>query len=416
MYFLKHLVRTTGLALVAAAISACGGSGGGESTPVVPAASSQPAQSNVLPLTVDSGPVGNGVNRLFASVTVCQPGNAALCQTIDHILVDTGSAGLRLLSSAVTPALRLPTSNSATGLPLLNCVQFIDNTYGWGPVALGDVVIGSKTAASVPIQVIADPGYKSLDSVCSSAGTAIEINSADTLGANGVLGVGLFKEDCGTACTTNAANGYYFTCTTSGCTTATGTTASTRQQVKNPVPLFESDNNGLLIDLPAVSTGGAASLSGSLIFGVGTQSNNQLGAGKVLTTNSSGYIGTQLLGRTLSDSFIDSGSNGLYFDASTLASCSVQSGAWGFYCPAASTAFSATLVGANAVTSPVSFSVTSALTLFNNPALSVLPTLAGPIGDRRTFDWGLPFFYGRRVFFGIEGQTSTGGTGPFYAF
>ena len=416
MYSLKHLIRTLGLTLVLAAMTACGG-GGGESTPVVvQPVSSQPTQSNVLPLAVDSGPVGNGVNRLFASVTVCQPGNATLCQTIDHILVDTGSAGLRLLSSALTPALRLPTSSGAAGFPLLNCVQFIDNTYGWGPVALGDLVIGGKTASSVPIQVIADPAYKALDSVCSSAGTATEINNTDTLGANGVLGIGLFKEDCGTACATNPANGYYFTCTSSGCTATVGTTASTRQQVQNPVPLFAADNNGFLIDLPAVGASGADILSGSLIFGVGTKSNNQLGAGKVLTTNSSGYISTLLLGRTLSNSFIDSGSNGLYFDNSTLASCSVQSGAWGYYCPATSTAFSAILTGANAVSSPVTFSVSNALTLFNNPTLSVLPTLAGPIGDRRTFDWGLPFFYGRRVFFGIEGLTSTGGTGPFYAF
>jgi hypothetical protein len=36
--------------------------------------------------------------------------------------------------------------------------------------------------------------------------------------------------------------------------------------------------------------------------------------------------------------------------------------------------------------------------------------------DASSFDWGLPFFYGRRVFIGIDGQASSLGTGPFYAF
>ena len=38
--------------------------------------------------------------------------------------------------------------------------------------------------------------------------------------------------------------------------------------------------------------------------------------------------------------------------------------------------------------------------------------LAGPIGDTDTVDWGLPFFYGRRVFIGVDGPAIT----PFYAF
>jgi hypothetical protein len=32
------------------------------------------------------------------------------------------------------------------------------------------------------------------------------------------------------------------------------------------------------------------------------------------------------------------------------------------------------------------------------------------------FDWGLPFFYGRSVFVAIEGQSTPGGTGPYWAY
>lgn len=387
-------------------VAACGG-GGGEPTPAPPPPA---ALANVMRVTVDSGPTGNNVNRLYASVTLCAPGSTTQCQTIDQVLVDTGSTGLRILSSVLSPALSQNRVTGASGFALLNCAQFVDNTFAWGPVAVADILLGGKVASSVPIQIIADPAFNRLAAACSSGDM---ITSPGNLGANGILGLGLFKEDCGPRCAATTANGFYYTCSSASCSTTVRSLASLAKQLKNPVSLFAGDNNGMLIDLPPVSLAGAPSLAGSMVFGIGTQSNNQPASASVLTT-SGGNITTLFAGKSLDTSFIDTGSNGLYFDSSTIPACA--GAASGFYCPASLTNLSATMVGANGVSVPVAFSINNALASFSSGTLAVIPTLSGSIGDARTFDWGLPFFFGRRVFVGIEGQSSALGTGPFYAF
>ncbi len=132
----------------------------------------------------------------------------------------------------------------------------------------------------------------------------------------------------------------------------------------------------------------------------------------MLATNSLGNITTQLGSQTMSQSFIDSGSNGLFFDMSTLTPCSAAYS--GFYCPASTTSLTATMAGISG-SALVSFSVGNAQSLLNT-SVTALPTLAGPMNASRTFDWGLPFFYGRSVFYGIAQTSSTWGTGPLIAF
>ena len=58
---------------------------------------------NTLAVTVDTGPAAapGAVNTLYTSVTVCAPGSATACQTINHVQVDTGSTGFRVLASAL---------------------------------------------------------------------------------------------------------------------------------------------------------------------------------------------------------------------------------------------------------------------------------------------------------------------------
>ena len=97
------MFRTVLLAVMVAAQTSSSQCGSSSSSPSV-GSNGSPAGSNVLPVVVNGGPTNNALNQLFATVTICAPGSSA-CQTIGGVLVDTGSVGLRLLSSAVTLAL-----------------------------------------------------------------------------------------------------------------------------------------------------------------------------------------------------------------------------------------------------------------------------------------------------------------------
>ncbi len=64
------------LAASAALVGCGGGGGGGSSAPATtPTPVTTPVLTNVVPLVVDGGPIGNTVNVPYATVTVCQPGS-----------------------------------------------------------------------------------------------------------------------------------------------------------------------------------------------------------------------------------------------------------------------------------------------------------------------------------------------------
>jgi hypothetical protein len=399
------------LGLAAAFTMTVGCGGGSKSTTSTTTPST--SVSNVQAITVNSGP-GAGppnnyfyANGAFTSVTVCMPGSTSSCQTISGILVDTGSVGLRILSSALTIA--PPQQNDSKGNPIVECLPFKDGIT-WGPVQTVDMTIAGEQAKSLPIQVVGSASFATVPSGCTSQGSPED--DLATLGANGILGVGLYAQDCGIACTASGSSnpGLYYTCPASGCAV---TTESVSNQVQNPVSLFASDNNGVILELPAVS-GEAASVTGSLIFGIGTQSNNGLGSATVYMVDpSTGDFTTVFNSNSYNMSFIDSGSNGLYFLDSTTTGIPVCSDNSAFYCPSASQSLTATNQGANGSTGNVNFIVGNA-DMLSNGIDAAINGLAGP--NSGAFDWGLPFFYGRNVYTAIEGQSTPGGTGPYWAY
>jgi Protein of unknown function (DUF3443) len=382
----------------------CGGGSSGMSTTPPPITTSG---GNVQAITVNAGPTGNFANGAFASVKVCTPASST-CQTIDGVLVDTGSSGLRILSSALT--IRLTQQKATDGNPVVECLPFVGG-HTWGPVQTADIQISGEKASAVPIQVVSDTLFP-VPASCSSRGPSM--GTLSSLGANGLLGVGPFAQDCGGACvSTGASNpGLYFECPASGCTVI-GEPLS--QQVQNPVALFATDNNGVIVELPAVSTP-QASATGSLVFGIGTQSNNALNGAMVFTLDQIGNFSTTFNNQSFSQSFLDTGSNAIFFLNTTTTKIPACPDATFFYCPSATQNLSALNRGSNGASATVKFSVANADNLFNsNPSAFAFGNLAGP-NSLNGFDWGLPFFYGRNVFTAIEGKTTPAGMGPYWAF
>lgn len=394
------------LAIVVLAVLgvACGGSSSHKNSMAPVSASG----SNVQPIAVNAGPAGNYANGLFTSVTVCVPSSSA-CQTIDGILVDTGSYGLRILSSAGGGALTLslPQQTGGGAKAIGECALFVSG-YTWGPVKTADITMSSEHASNVPVQIV-DPTFAAVPSPCSNSGVP-ENDTLQALGANGILGVGPFPEDCGSACTqTGSSNpGMYYECASSSCQVAA---ESISQQVQNPIALFPSDNNGVIIQLPAL-TSPAANLSGSMVFGIGTQSNNALGAAQIFSINSNGEFNTSFKGQSY-PAFVDSGSNALFFLNSSLTGLATCANNSGFYCPSSTQNLTA-VTSSGSSKQTVNFSIANADTLFSSRADFAFQTLGGP--NPGTFDWGLPFFFGRDVFTAIDGRSTPAGSGPFWAY
>ncbi|NEX59674.1 DUF3443 domain-containing protein [Noviherbaspirillum galbum] len=403
--------------LAASLLAGCGGGGSSNPAPSAPAAGTTPAATggngaaatqaaggNVVPVTISSS-LSSSPNLPFVNVTICVPGTAT-CQTIDRILVDTGSIGLRVFASALNPALALPAQLSANGLALGECTQFADG-FTWGPVRQADFRIGGEQASNLPVNILADPAFNEVPVACSSGGS--DINSVSSFGANGVLGVGLFVEDCGPGCERSADFETYYACGTN----CESVALALANQVRNPVASFARNNNGVILSFPSVPYPGTASVTGAMTFGIGTQPNNGLGAATVITVSpNTGYFTTVYKGRSFSRGFIDSGSNGIFFRDTTIARCRTS-----FYCPPQTLNLSAVNQGTNGQQSTVTFDVVNTDAVFSQDAsIGVVPGLASSLSSTTTFDWGLPFFLGRNVTTAIDGRATPAGNGPYYAY
>ena len=393
-------MRSGSLVALAALAAACG-SNSRPSFQVTPG-------DNVLPVSVNGTQCGNlstYVNEPCVSVKVCEPGTAT-CQTIDGVLLDTGSIGLRLFKQALT--LSLPAAAAPAGGSLAECVRYADGTADWGPVETADIVLANEPAVTAPIQVI-DSTYATVPSTCPSPETGPS-------SFNGILGLGVFVEDCGSPSCPADANVYF---AWDG-TTLTSIALDSGSQVQNPAGLLPVDNNGFIIALPGVPAGGTPSIEGAIVLGIGTRPNNHPVSASALALDGFGEFQTTLSGGSaITGSFVDTGSNGLFFSPpSAVPDCGGQAAGW--FCPSppnstlsydatntASPGFPGNPLGA-------SFQIENFNTLL--PSNAVFADIGGGALPNTGFDWGLPFFLGRTIYLGINGTSSNFGPGPMLAY
>ncbi|WP_201699865.1 DUF3443 domain-containing protein [Paraburkholderia hiiakae] len=381
--------------------SGSSGSSGGSGSSAVPSPTQQPTgvnNLNAVAVTVNSGLTGTLPNIPTVSVTICVAGTST-CETVDNVQVDTASFGLRLLASALPTVLNSLPTTTINGGTLAECTAFADG-YTWGTVRPADVKLGGETAPNIPIQVIGDLASNTVPQAC--AGFGDPQNTVQDLGANGILGIGVAPYD-------NFGN--YYACP--GNTNCVAATVAQTQLVANPVPKFGTDGNGVILEMAPVSDNGAPSATGTLVFGIGTQPNNAMNASQSFVTDSSGRLSSTFNGRTL-QTFLDSGSNAIFFADSSLPQCGGNLGT--FYCPSSTQSFSAALVSSNGATSgTATFNVANGNSLLGSGANYAANNLAGQFGSSASLDLGLSFFYGRYVYYGMD-MTATGGKAPYVAY
>ena len=400
-------------------LSACGGGGGGAVQPVA-------ATANQIPVVVEQFNAANPVpNRPYVTVTVCDGANQ--CQDIDHVLLDTGSSGLRLMPGVLN--IQLPGQQTASGAQTAECVQY-GAGYFWGAQRLATLRLAGEIATAIPITVAGD------SSIPSSAPPGCVATGPNAISGQpefkGILGIGPQAYDCGPFCSQSTDAQMYFSCTGGASGSCKPITMPVADQTPNPIIKFLSDNNGSILSFPAAAQA-SGTLLGSLIFGIGTQANNQL-AGRnvyqpVVDNMPFPALGANIDG-VASFAFLDSGTNAYAISqggtpgilnrspfTQAISGTAVCGQAGGPYCPSQPVSLQIrlnSLLGTPSTYQSIQLA-NPAQALQDN--LAVVPGLAfqdNPFPGYSAL--GLPFYFGRSVMTAIDGVGTPYGVGPYWAF
>lgn len=398
------------IVLMTCILAACGGGSSNNTNSNSTPSPTQGSNNNInaIPVTVSTGDQHNYLNGLYGSIVVCNSSN--LCTTVNNVIFDTGSIGVRLVKSALPVGFLTPDSDGNGGT-YSNCGVFASG-YTWGDVASATISLGGLTSSQkVPVHIIGQSNYP-VPSSCSS-GNGAAMNDATSLGSNGIVGIGLFKYDCGATCV-NYATTSYFSCKNGSCSS---TKIALNSQLMNPVAAMPAPyNNGNIVSLPTIASTGSKNVNGYIYLGIGNTTNNTISPQSVINTDNNGYINATMNGQSFSQSFIDSGTSVYGITDSSIPLCT-QSGYTNYFCPTST--YSPSIILSNSSknqNSTVTLTIDNAYNLiqtgnnaFNNIAFDFSSWSS-------SVDLGLTFFFGKNVATGMEGSSSNIGSGTYFAF
>ena len=156
-------------------------------------------------------------------------------------------------------------------------------------------------------------------------------------------------------------------------------------------------------------------MTGTMTIGIGTSTNNLLSGVSVFNADQYANFTTTYKGTSDNQSFIDSGSNALYFSDTSITQCT---DAAGFYCPTSQQTLTAVQQSqSTSVSQLITFNLGNTDTLSSafSATDGVLNNIGGN-GSALQFDWGLPFFLGRTIGVGLESKASNLASGPYWAY
>lgn len=399
----KKFLQKYGVLVIVVGVVACS-AGGASSSPAVVACPKLPVpqESNYMTIMVTPNDNDSGLcslsNSPCVSVTVCSSVDKSQCVKVRDILLDSGSSGLRIFKSELhgmdLPEVALESS------PLYECIDFTDQKHLWGSVNRTHAVFdGGVEKSMLNIQL--------LEASNKAATCARALSSPQSLGYNGILGVSPLLDD----------RGSYYICNG---TTCQQVNIESSQKVVNPISLLDDDNNGIVIKLPSIPSGGCFGGVGYAVFGIATKSDNIPESSVVSLSIATNplvplYIPAQLNGNNVY-AFLDSGSNTVSFSNPNIALCSFSNA---YYCPPETILQDVILYSSDLLQRKFTkFATANAGDLFlsGNSAFSNLGSSPFSSALANYLDLGLPFFYGKVVYIGFNGKSSSLGRGMYWAF
>jgi hypothetical protein len=179
------------------------------------------------------------------AVTLCVPGTTT-CQTFDHLLGRHGLGRRARARIGIDPG---PCRRSHEREQLAaGRVHALRRRNRMGPGEDGGRVVGGESAANLPIQLIGEKTYTMPASCTGSA-----ITDFKTLAANGILGVGVYLQDCGAACAQPASSrlnpGLYYACSSAQSCAIAAVPSPSRLRI--PWPRFPSTTTAPSSSCPA---------------------------------------------------------------------------------------------------------------------------------------------------------------------